>query len=118
MSVDFIMHALLGLLPPHTSPHYFPLLLGMTACSVFFGAANSILGGSIVADCVDDQELVSGRRQEGGFFGVYAFAGKALAGLGIWIGGVVLDLIGFPSNAAPGTVEQSTLDRSGTGPRR
>jgi Na+/melibiose symporter-like transporter len=48
-----------------------------------------------------------GRR--GNFFGIYAFAGKALIGVGTWLGGVILDLIEFPANAVPGTVPEETL---------
>lgn len=63
----------------------------------------------MVADCVDGHELASGRRQEVNFFGVYSLASKALTGVGIRLGGVILDLIAFPVNAVPGTVAKETL---------
>ena len=43
------------------------------------------------------------------FFGVYGFSAKALIGVGAWLGGVILDLIEFPTNAVPGTVAEETL---------
>lgn len=101
--------ALLGFLPPDSHPLYFPILVAFWSFASFGAAGGGVSSGSMVADCVDDHELESGRRQEGNFFGVYAFSAKALIGVGAWVGGVVLDLIEFPTNAVPGTVAEGTL---------
>ena len=52
---------------------------------------------SMLADVADEQELVVDKRQEGVFFGVYSFIIKATAGLGAATGGIVLDLIEWPT---------------------
>lgn len=101
--------ALLGILPRTESAVTFPALLIMAVLSGIGGAATTVLGGSMVADCVDEHELTSGHRQEGNFFGAYAFAGKALVGVGTWLGGMALDLISFPVNAEVGSVDPATL---------
>jgi len=56
--------------------------------------------GSMVADIVDEQELETGRRQEGIFFAAVSFAGKATSGLGGLVAGVSLDLIDWPQGEA------------------
>ena len=52
--------------------------------------------GSMVAAIVDEQELKTGRRQEGVFFAAVSFAGKATSGLGGLVAGIGLDLINWP----------------------
>ncbi len=101
--------ALVGILSPGDHATTFPALMVMAALAGFGGAATTVLGGSMVADCIDEHELQTGRRQEGIFFGIYAFAGKALIGVGTWIGGIALDLINFPVNATVGQVPADTL---------
>lgn len=55
--------------------------------------------GSMMADVADEHELLSGRRQEGIFFGAVAFSGKAASGLGNIVAGIGLDLISWPRGA-------------------
>jgi len=78
-------------------------------------AANSALLGlsitaaaialiSMLADAADEHEHLFGHRREGLYFAGWAFAGKSAGGLGALIGGILLDLSGFPSGAAaPGS---------------
>ena len=52
---------------------------------------------SMMADVADEHALVIGRRNEGVFFGAFAVCTKATAGVGIAIGGVLLDVIAWPT---------------------
>lgn len=52
---------------------------------------------SMMGDIADEHELATGRRQEGIFFGVVSFSGKAASGLGSFIAGVALDVISWPA---------------------
>jgi len=52
--------------------------------------------GSMVADIADEQELKTGKRQEGIFFAASSFANKCTTGLGNIIAGIALDLIAWP----------------------
>jgi glycoside/pentoside/hexuronide:cation symporter, GPH family len=52
--------------------------------------------GSMVADIVDEHELVTGKRQEGVFFASVSFSGKFTSGIGSVVGGIALDLIRWP----------------------
>ena len=52
---------------------------------------------SMMGDIADEHELATGRRQEGIFFGVVSFSGKAASGVGSLIAGVALDVISWPA---------------------
>jgi Na+/melibiose symporter-like transporter len=60
---------------------------------------------SMMGDIADEHELATGRRQEGIFFGVVSFSGKAASGVGSFIAGVALDLISWPAGLGVATEE-------------
>jgi GPH family glycoside/pentoside/hexuronide:cation symporter len=67
---------------------------------------------SMMADIADHQELQNGLRQEGIFSGGIAFSGKVTTGLGLVLGGLLLDwVIAFPVGLQPGEVAQDVLVR-------
>ncbi|MAW34050.1 MAG: hypothetical protein CMK56_06535 [Proteobacteria bacterium] len=68
---------------------------------------------SMFADIADEHELHSGKRREGAVYAARAFSSKALAGVGTMIGGVLLDVIQFPSNADAGSVSAEIVWRLG-----
>ena len=86
---------------PETGTWASALLL--TLITVFAGAAIAQLivgSGTTMADIADEHELLTGRRQEGVFFGASAFAGKCTAALGSYIAGLVLVWIEWPAGSA------------------
>jgi Na+/melibiose symporter-like transporter len=88
-----------GIFPGSESLLFFPLLFG----SIFAGNAidpvMNVVADSQLTDICDDHELRTGVRAEGVIFSVRTFAMKATAGLGGFIGGVGLEIIGFPQDA-------------------
>ena len=68
---------------------------------------------SALADITDEQELVTGRRQEGTFYAARSFFGKASSGLGHLFAGIAIDVISFPVGAEPGSVDADTIFRLG-----
>ena len=54
---------------------------------------------SMMADIADEHDLATGKRQEGIFFGVVSFSGKAASGAGTMIAGFALDVISWPAGA-------------------
>tara|TARA_R110002073_G_scaffold61577_9_gene154810 strand:+ start:176 stop:1600 length:1425 start_codon:yes stop_codon:yes gene_type:complete len=58
--------------------------------------------GSMMADVADEHEYLFFTRREGIYFGAIAFSTKATTGLGNFIGGVGLDVIGWPSGSDMG----------------
>ena len=96
---------LAGWLPP---PGSWALANFLTLITVFAGAtiAQLIVGiGTAMADIADENELQTGRRQEGVFFGASAFAIKCSAALGSFLAGVVLTLIDWPTGSAVRTAD-------------
>jgi GPH family glycoside/pentoside/hexuronide:cation symporter len=100
---------LLGLWVPNGHPWQVPL----HATSVFLMAlplmAAAAVPASMTADLVDEHELKSKTRQEGIFYSAISFSQKATYGLGTFITGVMIDLIGFPTKAAQSGVPEDVL---------
>jgi Na+/melibiose symporter-like transporter len=66
----------------------------------------------MIMDSVDENELATGLRQEGIFVSAIAFMNKAVSGFGNFVGGILLDVIGFPrgaAQAAVGVVPEETV---------
>ena len=57
--------------------------------------AVAVTGWSMLADVTDVDELLSGERREGMYYGVIAFAQTAMAALVVWLAGLVLSLAGY-----------------------
>ena len=73
------------------------------------GVAVTILVSSMVSDIVEDSELTTKKRSEGIFFSAQGFSNKAVSGVGIFLAGLVTSLAGLPTNAKPGSVDDSIL---------
>ena len=64
------------------------------------GVAQALVSfNSMVADIADENELATGKRQEGIFFAAVSFANKSTVGLGNILAGVSLDVIRWPRGA-------------------
>jgi GPH family glycoside/pentoside/hexuronide:cation symporter len=63
------------------------------------GAGGTIaLAPSMMADVIDLDELQTGRRREGAYFGVWSFIDKAAVGIAVFIGMYSLDVMGYVPN--------------------
>jgi GPH family glycoside/pentoside/hexuronide:cation symporter len=82
-----------------------PLLAGQ-ALAGFFGSLFWILPHSMLADVADADELATGRRREGIFFGILSFSQQLATGLAVLVTGVLLDWF---AGLAPGQAEQTAL---------
>jgi Na+/melibiose symporter-like transporter len=88
---------LIGLFPENESPLLLPVLI-ISQITTGFGMAIMVVGmGSIMADIADNQELQTGKRQEGLIFSFIGFASKATSGVGHFLAGLTLSLIAFPT---------------------
>jgi len=56
------------------------------------------LAPSMMADVIDLDELQTGRRREGAYFGVWSFIDKSALGLAVFVGMYSLDLMGYVPN--------------------
>jgi GPH family glycoside/pentoside/hexuronide:cation symporter len=96
---------LVGWFPANGSPALLPTLMVFTLVSITLIIGSSILFSSMVADVVEDSEVVTGRRSEGVFVAAAAFVQKATSGVGIFASSLLLGAIGFPRGAAPGAID-------------
>ena len=104
---------LLGLLPDNGHPLIYPMQLLNLGIAVMLIVALQALSISLWADILDEQQLVTGRRQEGVVFAAGSFVGKATTGAGSLLAGIVIDLSGIAPGAAPGAVSQGVLQSLG-----
>ncbi len=85
---------------PETNSWGSAVFLAVFAALGGLGVGQVVVGiGSTMADVADENELATGRRQEGVFFGASAFANKCSAGLGTLIAGLVLEWISWPTGS-------------------
>jgi Na+/melibiose symporter-like transporter len=85
-----------GYWPERASEWYVPLyLVGTGLLGPFAVAATFAMGQSMMADCADQDEVETGRRREGVFFGAASLASKVTLGGGAQIAGVISDVVGI-----------------------
>ena len=89
----FVALRLLDLLPANGDPWLLPILIANVTVRACVGTTVGIIFASMVADLLDDQELRTGRRQEGVFSSALSFSGKATSALGVLLSGLILDFI-------------------------
>ena len=99
-----------GAFPEPGSPWLMPVFLTMIGLATMFNVCSMILTTSMMADVTDAAELRTARREEGLFFAGYFFVQKCVTGIGIFLSGTMLALIGFPEGAQPGAVPAGTVD--------
>jgi GPH family glycoside/pentoside/hexuronide:cation symporter len=73
-----------------------PLLALATILGGLGGGIATIAFQSMMADATDEHEHLFGARREGLYFAGITLSAKAASGLGALIGGIALDVIGFP----------------------
>jgi GPH family glycoside/pentoside/hexuronide:cation symporter len=99
--------------PENGSDLLFPTLLAFNW--LFYGGSLivSISVYSALGDVTDEHELTTGRRMEGIFYSARTFFGKVTIGIGALLGGIALDVIGFPTKAIVGEVDPDILYKLG-----
>lgn len=103
----------LDVLPDNGTNLLVIVLVANSLIRTFAGTIYGIMGASIMADILDYQEYMTGRRQEGMFFSAMSFSGKATSGLGIVIAGFVIDLLQFPRGVNPSEVPDNMVTELG-----
>lgn len=72
----------------------------------FFGSIFWFIPQSMIADVIDEDELVTGQRHEGAFFGIFSFGQQLATGLSLLVAGTLVDWF---AGLVPGIAEQSGL---------
>ena len=98
------------LLPANDDPLLLPILVLHACAMAYCYFVMLMMFASMMADVVDEQELRNGLRQEGVFSGGITFSGKATTGLGLVLGGFLLEyVVSFPVGMEPGEVGRDVL---------
>jgi GPH family glycoside/pentoside/hexuronide:cation symporter len=72
----------------------------------FFASIVRIMPASMIADVTDEDELMTGLRREGSFFGIFTFGQQLAASVSLLIVGVLVDRF---AGLIPGQAQQSSL---------
>lgn len=99
--------------PDNGTPELLMLLLTFLFLAGCCSPAVLITVNAMFADVADEQELITGERQEGVIFSARSFAFKAGASLASVFAGITLDLIEFPRGAPAGEVAADVVFRLG-----
>ena len=76
--------------PENGDPMLLTLLVTHSSAMVYLLTTCGIMFGSMMADLMDEQELATGRRQEGVFSAAISLSAKTTSSLGLIIGGFLL----------------------------
>ncbi|MBV9541820.1 MAG: MFS transporter, partial [Alphaproteobacteria bacterium] len=96
---------LFGIFPENGTPTVVPLLVFFQTVGTALSITCAITISSMLADVVEDSQRKTGRRSEGLFFSANAFILKAVSGMGILVGGLLLAFVHFPEHADPATLD-------------
>lgn len=100
--------------PQNGDPALLPLLVLHGCLMSYGGSLFLIMFASMIADIVDEQEHITGMRQEGIFAAGLTLASKTTTGLGLFIGGLLLDwVVAMPVDASPSNVDADLIIRLG-----
>lgn len=103
---------LLGILPENGDPMLLPCLLANGAGFALSVGMCSVAIMSMIGDIIDENELVTGLREEGLFYSARAIFGKGSYSVATLFAGLMLDFyVRLPEAAIPGELEQGILTR-------
>ena len=105
---------LLGLMPENGSRLLLPLLIANSFCFATMLGMAGVAVLSMIGDIIDENELATGRREEGLFYSARAFFAKLSNSAGHFIAGMMLDwFIRLPLDAVPGELDAGVIFRLG-----
>jgi Na+/melibiose symporter-like transporter len=99
----------LGVFPDNGTESLFYALVCFQLVDVTLIIISAILVDSMIADIVEQSELITGRRSEGIFFAARSFVRKSVSGVGVLLATTILSMINFPTDAVPGAVESQVI---------
>lgn len=103
---------LLGILPENGDPYLLPSLLANAAGFALSISICAVAIMSMIGDIIDENELVTGLREEGLFYSARLIFGKGAYSVATLFAGFMLDFyVRLPEAALPGELEQDVLTR-------
>ncbi len=108
--MPYVLH-LFGLLPDAQAADRAAVFFAFVIASTATGVAGLVIAASMMADVASAYRATTGQAREGVFFAGQWFTQKCVTGLGIFLVGQMLVLVGFPANATAGEVAPDVLRR-------
>ncbi|MBA4747127.1 MAG: MFS transporter [Sphingopyxis sp.] len=111
--IAVIPYALLvvGLFPESGTTASLAAYLPFVALSTTAGVGVMVTAASMMADVTTAHYEITGKQQEGVFFSGHFFMQKCVTGIGIFLSGQILVLVGFPARANPATIDADVVTR-------
>lgn len=106
-----ILLRLLGVMPANGAPWLFPILWADIFLATTLAISGFIIISSMIADVVEDAAVATGVRSEGLLFAANGLLPKLTAGIGVFLSGVLLTVVAFPTGAAAGSVPPEIMRR-------
>ncbi len=103
-NVGPVLGRLVGIMPANGSSALFTILFVDNLLTFCVATMTSALMSSMLSDVVEDSEVRTGRRSEGLVMAADNVVRKLVASVGIFVSGVLLTVINFPTKAARGAV--------------
>ncbi len=100
---------LLGFLPPAGSNALLAVVFTTTVIGWSLVLTCLILLVSMITDVNEDNELRTGLRSEGVFAAAGSFVNKITSGVGVAVGGLLIQLVHLPAHAKPENVDPATI---------
>lgn len=100
---------LLGWFPANGDPLTFTLVATINTIDLGLIIALQAITTSMIGDLVDHSELKTGRRSEGVFFAAMTFVRKSNQGIGAFLAGIILQIVGLPARATPDEVSPEVI---------
>lgn len=104
---------IVDLFPENGSSELFYSLVVYQLVETSLMITTAILVDSMIADVVEQSQMRTGRRSEGVFFAARSFIRKSVSGVGVLLATTLLTVIDFPTDATPGMVEATVVDKLG-----
>src|SRR4029077_7052558 len=97
------------LMPPNHSLQLLVFIFFTSVIGTALGIVSATMGGSMIADVVEESQLKTGRRSEGLFFAASAFVQKATSGFGILIASTIVAVVGLTPGVDPSRVPTEVM---------
>jgi Na+/melibiose symporter-like transporter len=101
---------LLGVLPPNSSPWVLRILIVDSLATGLLSTMGFVIVTSMLADVVEEVQLLTGRRSEGVLFAADSLLRKITQSFAVALPGLMLDFVRFPKHAKPGHVDTAILN--------
>lgn len=102
---------MMGVLKGDGSPLVFWVLFIDAVVAGALAIAGLIIVSSMIADVVEDTAVKTGQRSEGLLLAANGLLPKFTSGIGVFLGGVLLEVVAFPRDAGQGQVPAEIMQR-------